>query len=145
MNLRKQICKLGKTIEHDITHNLMIKDMGPERPYGYATPVIATLEYFGASKNQINQVHYDLVVAKYKIWHALSLWLDQGLAVPDESGDPDLTYVVEKFAKIYLVQKHVGGWARYLETHDIEFEGIKDIKHDEACIEDYNEIIEQQN
>jgi len=126
--LHAELLELGKKLETHITHTL-------EKPF--CETIVATLEFFGASEIQKRQAVVDLFQAKFKIWDLLGIWYTGGLHAEGELFD-----CVENLVKLYILQKHVGGFAWWLRGHDLE---IEKPSHCEDCIESYDTWKKEEN
>jgi hypothetical protein len=104
------VIETGKQIEKGDCHTL---------PDPFVHSIVATMDYFGISEPQMKQVFFDLKVAKYKIWDWLGMCLTGRL---DAEKNSRLYECIEKMAKLYVLQKDVGGWAWWLRGHDLEFD-----------------------
>ena len=94
---------------------------GLEKPF--VETILATLDYFGASKAQLGLVHFDLVQAQYKIFDWLGMAYTGRIEDPnDSSATKSVHDCIENMIKLYLAQKHVGGFAWWLRGHDLQVE-----------------------
>ena len=108
--LWEDVVKTGKKLERGITHKL-------SNPF--IDTIISTLEYYGATSSQLEQVQVDLLIAKYKIWD----WLGMCLSGRLDTRPGDSVYkCIKKMCQLYVIQNNVGGWAWWLRGHDLDIE-----------------------
>lgn len=126
--LHSKLLSCGKSLERSQCHTL-------EKPF--VETIVATLDFFGCTRSQLGLVVFDLVQAKYKIFD----WL--GMAYTGRIEDPNNEIatkqahdVIEKMIKLYIEQKHVGGFAWWLRGHDLE---VEEPSRCEDCIKSYDE------
>jgi len=125
--LHSELLEIGKKLEKATTHKL-------ETPF--IETLMATLQYFGADKGQLQQVAFDLVTAKYKIWDWLGMCYTGRLEKENENYyETSVFKGIEKMVKLYIFQNHVGGFAWWLRAHDMDFEEPKRCKD---CIGSYD-------
>ena len=118
--LWNELIKVGRELEKDLCHEL---------PLPFVKSIIGTLEYYGASKDQIQQCYIDLVQAKYKIWD----WL--GMIYTGALWAEGITFTcIENMVKLYIEQKDVGGFGWWLRGHDLDCE---EPKRCTDCIQSY--------
>ncbi len=125
--LHAKLLEVGKVLEVGVTHTL-------EEPF--IKTIAGTLDFFGATREQVGLATFDLGKAKYKIWDALGMWYTGRL-----NADGELLLCLEKLIKLYIFQNHVGGWAWWLRGHDLE---IEEPGRCEDCIESYETWQEEQ-
>ncbi len=112
--LHSQLLSCGKSIERSNVHGL-------EKPF--VETILATLDFFGATKAQLGLVHFDLVQAQYKIFDWLGMAYTGRIEDPnDSSATKSVHDCIENMIKLYLAQKHVGGFAWWLRGHDLQVE-----------------------
>ena len=104
--LWRELVEVGKTLEKGTTHPL---------PKPFVGTVIATLDYFGATEQELAMTKFDLLAAKYKIWDWLGMCLTGRI-----DRDSSIYPTIVKMAKLYILQKNVGGWAWWLRGHDLD-------------------------
>lgn len=124
--LHSQLIDVGKKLERGSTHRL-------EEPF--IETLLATLEYYGASQNQLRQVHFDLVKARYKIFDALGMWYTGRLEDPNNTVS-QVQDCLEKMVRLYILQSDVGGFAWFLRGHDLD---IEEPVRCEDCIKSYHD------
>ena len=107
--LHAELLEVGTKIEKKMTHQL---------PKPFVGTILGTLEFFGASSAQLAQAKMDLTFAKFKIWDMLGIWYTGGLV----HAKGEVFDCIEKMVKLYILQKHVGGWAWWLRGHDLQIE-----------------------
>lgn len=113
-DLHSKLLICGRSLEKNQCHSL-------EKPF--VETILATLDYFGATRSQLGLVHFDLVVAKYKIFDWLGMAYTGRIEDPNDSSATKSAHkCIEKMIKIYLHQKDIGGFAWWLSGHDLDVE-----------------------
>jgi len=112
--LHSKLLVCGRSIEKSTCHKL-------EKPF--VETILGTLSYYGCTKNQLGLVAFDLSTAKYKIWDWLGMAYTGRIDDPnDEIASKQAHTTIEKLIKLYIYQKHVGGFAWWLRGHDLDVE-----------------------
>lgn len=124
--LHTELLKVGKTLEKGETHELE-----PD----FIETLLQTLQFFGATKGQLGMVVFDLTEAKYKIWDWLGMCYTGRLEQDDNYFESEVFKAIEKFVKLYIMQKHVGGFAWWLRGHDLQ---VQEPFRCEDCIKSYD-------
>lgn len=124
IELHTKLLQVGRKLEKGTIHKL-------EAPF--IETLLATLDYFQADKRQLGQVHFDLTVAKYKIFDWLGMCYTGRL---DANKGSPVFDCIEKMVKLYVLQNHVGGFAWFLRGHDLD---IEDVKYCKDCIKSYED------
>jgi len=94
--------------------------------------ILGTLDYYGATRDQINLASHDLKIAKYRIWDWLGMCYTGALS---SGGCSKQTFnCIENMVKLYVSMENVGGFAWFLKGHDLDVEEPKKCKH---CISSY--------
>lgn len=115
--LHSKLLSCGRSLEKSQCHRL-------EKPF--VETILQTLEYFGATRSQLGLVHFDLVVAKYKIFDWLGMAYTGRIEDPNDSiATKSAHKCIEHMVNIYLEQRHVGGFAWWLRGHDLDVEEPK--------------------
>ncbi len=91
--------------------------------------IIKTLEYYGASENQIHQLRHDFYIARYRIFDALGMYYTGALWAKGRLFD-----CIEKMVKLYVLQKNVGGFCWWLRGHDLD---VEEPRYCKDCIKSY--------
>lgn len=123
--LHEQLVTVGRKIEKGMTHEL---------PDEMVECVLGTLYYYGAKSDLLSLVSFDLLRAKYKIWDWLGMCLT---GRTDERTDSSVYKCIEKMAKLYVDMENVGGWAWFLNGHDLD---VEEPHKCNDCIESYKDI-----
>lgn len=128
IELHSKLLSVGRSLEKSTCHKL-------EEPF--VETILATLEYFGSTRSQLALVHFDLVEAKYKIWDWLGMAYTGRIEDPnDDSATKSAHKCIENMIKLYIFQKHVGGFAWWLRGHDLD---VEQPSRCEDCIKSYDE------
>lgn len=122
--LHQELLTVGKKLERGTTHKL-------EPPF--IETLLATLDYFQANQTQLSQAHWDLNVAKYKIFDWLGMCYTGRL---DAEKGSQVFDCIENMVKLYVLQNHIGGFAWFLRGHDLD---IEKVKRCEDCIKSYED------
>lgn len=122
-HLHYTLLEIGRKLEKKTTHQL-------EEPF--IETIVQTLEYYGASDNQLKQISFDLNFAKYKIFDWLGMCYTGRL---DAEKNSSVFQCIEKMVKLYVLQKHVGGFAWFLRGHDLD---VQDVERCKDCIKSYD-------
>jgi len=126
--LHSKLIIVGKSIEKTNVHGL-------EKPF--VKTILATLEYYGTTKLQLGQVYYDLVKAQYRIFDWLGMAYTGRIEDPNDSlATKSAHKCIENMIKIYLHQRHVGGFAWWLSGHDLD---VEEPSRCEDCIKSYED------
>lgn len=126
-NLWEKLVATGKKLERKQTHGL--HDV-------FVETVLATLDYYDASEEQLKLAGFDLYTAKYKIWDWLGMCLTGRLGK-----EKDLVYsCIENMARLYILQNDVGGWAWWLRGHDLD---VEEPHRCEDCIKSYHDWMKE--
>jgi len=126
--LHSALLEVGRKVEKSQTHSL-------ESPFINA--VLGTLEYFGASNEQLTLVKFDLCVAKYKIYDWLGMaYTGRYQIEKDPLASQTFFETIEKLVKLYVLMKNVGGFGWFLRGHDLD---VEEPARCEDCIKSYNE------
>lgn len=122
--LWSDVMDLGPKLEKKIAHEL---------PNEFVDSIIMTFDFFGASDAELAQMVFDLKRAKYKIYDWLAMMLNGR-----KRKEPQIVEATRKMARLYLAQKHVGGFAWWLKGHDME---VQEPKRCEDCILSYEDYM----
>jgi len=130
--LHSELLKIGRQIEKSQTHTL-------EPPF--ITSVMGTLEFFGASIEQLTLTKFDLCVAKYKIYDWLGMaYTGRYQVIQDPLASQTFFETIEKLVKLYVLMKDVGGFGWFLCGHDLQ---VEEPSRCEDCIKSYHEWHDQ--
>jgi len=125
-NLHKELLEVGQRIEKRQTHEL-------EPPF--LTSILGTLEYYGASIEQMTLAKFDLCVAKYKIYDWLGMaYTGRYQMIQDPLASQTFFETIEKLVKLYVLMQDVGGFGWFLRGHDLD---IEEPHKCEDCIKSY--------
>lgn len=126
--LHSTLLEVGRELETRVSHEL-------ELPF--VESIMATLDYFGANQAQMSLIKFDLLRAQYKIFDFLGMAYTGRLNDPSDSiASQQVHNAIEKMVKLYILQKHVGGFAWFLRGHDLD---IEEPSRCEDCIKSYDE------
>ena len=124
----------------EVGHNLEsnTKNLEHELPAPFVETIIQTLAVYGASQATISQAAFDLTEAKYRIFDWLGMCLTGRLEVDPSHG---VYQCIVNMVKLYIAQKHVGGWAWWLRGHDMF---VQDPEYCKDCIDSYEGWMKEQ-
>ena len=126
--LHSELLETGRRIERRQTHTLE-----PQ----FITSIMGTLEFFGASIEQLTLAKFDLCVAKYKIYDWLGMaYTGRYQIVNDPLASQTFFETIKKLVKLYVLMKNVGGFGWFLRGHDLQVEKPSRCEH---CIKSYSE------
>jgi len=122
----EELLRIGSSLERGTTHKL-------SEPF--IDSILGTLDFFGASTEELQQAIIDLKFAKFKIFDFLGMMYSSKYY----QAKPIYT-AIEKLVDLYIAQSHVGGFAWFLRGHDLEIEEPHTCKD---CIKSYDEYTNQ--
>lgn len=126
--LYDELKRVGQTIETSERHTL-------ESPF--IDSIVGTLDYYGVSQAHLQMTYTVLHQDKIKIYDYLGLGLRGNLnSVEDQVSNRNFQEAIRTLAKLYIKQKHVGGFGWWLRGHDLD---IEEPSHCEDCIKSYDE------
>lgn len=131
IKLWDELMKVGRKIEK-----------GEPDPVNHLTredkeTILATLQYYGASDKQLRFVGMDLGEPfRYRVFDWLGMCYQGRLDVQEG----ELFECLEMMVKLYILQKHIGGFVQWLRGHD---SAIEKPTRCEDCIETYNHYASQ--
>lgn len=131
-NLWKELMEVGNNLESNT------KNLEHELPAPFVETIIQTLAVYGASQATISQAVFDLTEAKYRIFDWLGMCLTGRLEVDPSHG---VYQCIVNMVKLYIAQKHVGGWAWWLRGHDMF---VQDPEYCKDCIDSYEDWMKEQ-
>lgn len=83
----------------------------------FINAIMGTLQYYGATEKQLNQIHQDLAVARYRLWDWLGMCYTGALWAKGQTFK-----CIENMVKLYIYQENVGGFCWWLRDHDLDVE-----------------------
>ena len=126
--LYEQLKEVGNAIEKSEEHTL-------ESPF--IDSIVATLEYFGVNETHLDVANTVLRQDKMKIYDFLGLALSGRFTIVDDPvANKVFVRVIEKLVKLYIKQRHVGGFGWWLRGHDLELE---EPQRCDDCIKSYED------
>jgi hypothetical protein len=120
----EQLIAVGRKIEKGIAHKL-------EPPF--VDSILGTLDFFGASSQEMQQFNIDLKLAKFKIWDFLGMNYDSKYIQ-----SKPVFVGFDKLVDLYIKMEHVGGFAWFLRGHDLEIEEPEKCEDCIKSFEDYD-------
>ncbi len=125
--LYEQLKTVGHAVEKDERHSL-------ESPF--IDSIVGTLDYFGVGRKHLVITNTILREDRIKIYDYLGLCLNGSLDLPEDPiSNRNLRETIRKLAKLYIEQKHVGGFGWWLRGHDLD---IEQPCRCEDCIKSYD-------
>ena len=126
--LYDQLVKVGSAIEQSDKHTL-------ESPF--IDSIVGTLQYYGVGQTHLNISYTVLRQDKLKIYDFIGLAMSDRLNLADDPvSSKNMVDIATKLAKLYIAQKHVGGFGWWLRGHDLD---IEEPNHCKDCIKSYDE------
>ena len=130
--LWKKLIRVGLKLEGKT------KNLEHELPAPFVETILATLSIHGADNTIIDRMTHDLRDGKFRIFDWLGMCLTGRLEVDPSHG---AYQCIESMVKLYIAQKHVGGWAWWLRCHDMLEQTPS---HCQDCIDSYEKWMKEQ-